>query len=237
MQNRAAMRWNIAFDADDTLWHNEDLYAVTQQRFYDLLTPFAEKASLEQRLLDTERKNLRLYGYGVKSFTLSMIQTALEISEGRVSTSTIQTILHAGQAMLTHPIELLPKVRETLEELGKVHNLLVITKGDLFHQESRVAMSGLGELFSAVEVVSEKDEATYQKLFERYHLNPDNLIMVGNSVKSDILPILALGARAIYIPYAITWEHEQGDLTSVAPGRWLQASSISEVPQLIEQFS
>lgn len=230
------MTWNIAFDADDTLWHNEHLYALTQKQFYELLLPYADQDNLHQRLLDTERRNLQIYGYGVKSFTLSMIETALEVSAGKVEAAAIRQILDFGRDMLTHQIELLPEVRATLEVLGARHNLLLITKGDLFHQESRIAMSGLGELFSAVEVVSEKDPSSYSKIFQRYHLRPGSFIMVGNSVRSDILPVLELGARAIYIPYEVTWEHEQGDLTGVAPGRWYEASSIAEVPAIVQRF-
>ena len=228
------MTWTLAFDADDTLWHNENLYADTQQQLFTMLRPYAEEATLHSRLLETERLNLRLFGYGVKGFTLSMIETAIQISHGKVSAAEIQVILEAGKTMLAHRIELLPHVRETLTELGLHHNLMMITKGDLFHQESRIAMSGLGDLFSAVEVVSEKDDATYRKVFHRYHLNPENFVMVGNSVRSDIQPVLALGARAIYIPYAVTWEHEQGHLE--ASDRWQQAASIAEVPELLQRF-
>jgi putative hydrolase of the HAD superfamily len=222
----------IAFDADDTLWHNESLFAVTQDMITRLLTPYADPDTLTEQLLQTEKRNLSLFGYGVKGFTLSMIESAIEVSQGRVTAVEIQTILDAGKSLLAHRIELLPQVRETLEGLSPHYNLMMITKGDLFHQESRLAMSGLGDLFTAVEVVSEKDELTYRKILQRYHIQPEHFVMVGNSVRSDILPVLALGARAIHIPYHITWELEKAELDASLEGL-SQARSIVEVPALL----
>jgi putative hydrolase of the HAD superfamily len=226
----------IAFDADDTLWHNETLFAVTSEQIAALLSPYSDAESLHRRLIETERRNLRLFGYGVKGFTLSMIESAIEVSEGRVSALEIQTILEAGKKLLAHPIELLPQVRETLEGLSKRHNLMMITKGDLFHQESRIAMSGLGELFSAVEVVSEKNPETYRKILRRYHIDVEDFVMVGNSVKSDILPVLEVGARTIHIPYEITWELEVAELGSPDPARCRRCHNIAQVPEEIERF-
>ena len=220
----------IAFDADDTLWHNETNFAMTQAEIYALLQPYADETLLKERLYAIEMANLRLFGYGAKGFTLSMIETAIEISEGRVTTREIQTILDAGKALLARPVEVLPKVRETLEALAEKYNLMLITKGDLFHQESRIAASGLGDLFSALEIVSEKDVPTYERVFRRYHLDPATFLMVGNSVRSDILPVVALGARAVYIPYEITWQHEAADPTTAAHDGWWELASISELP-------
>ena len=149
-----------------------------------------------------------------------MIETAIEVSEGRVTARELQAILDAGKALLARPVELLPGVRETLEALADTYNLMLITKGDLFHQESRIAASGLGELFSALEIVSEKDAATYERVFRRYHLDPATFLMVGNSLRSDILPIVALGARAVYIPYEITWQHEVANPAHAAHDNW-----------------
>lgn len=227
----------IAFDADDTLWHNETNFALTQAEVYALLRPYAEEAALRARLFAIEMRNLRLFGYGAKGFTLSVIETAIEVSEGRVTAREIQTILDAGKALLARPVELLPGVRETLEALAPTYNLMLITKGDLFHQESRIAASGLGDLFSALEIVSEKDEATYARLFRRYHLDPATFLMVGNSVKSDILPVVALGARAVYIPYEITWEHEVADPASAAHDGWWELASIAELPDKLAEIA
>lgn len=226
----------IAFDADDTLWHNETLFAVTSQEIGALLAPYADAENLHRRLVETERRNLRLFGYGVKGFTLSMIESAIEVSEGRVSAREIQAILDAGKKLLAHPIELLPQVRETLVSLAPKHNLMMITKGDLFHQESRIAMSGLADLFTAVEIVSEKNPDTYQKIFRRYHLEADNFVMVGNSVKSDILPVLEVGGRAIHIPYEITWELEVAELGTPDPSRCRRCQSISQVAGVLAEF-
>jgi putative hydrolase of the HAD superfamily len=231
------MPLTLAFDADDTLWHNESLFAVTQAEIARLLAPYAEEADLERRLLEVERRNLRLFGYGVKGFTLSMIESAIEISQGRITAREISCILQAGKELLAHHIELLPGVRDTLELLSKNYNLMMITKGDLFHQESRIAMSGLGELFSAIEVVSEKDPATYAKIWKRYHLDSENFLMVGNSLKSDILPVVELGARAIHIPYEITWELERADASLANPLLWKQANSITEIPGLVRAWN
>jgi putative hydrolase of the HAD superfamily len=227
----------IAFDADDTLWHNETLFAVTSEQIGALLAPYAEPESLQRRLIETERRNLRLFGYGVKGFTLSMIESAIEVSEGRISAAEIKSILEAGKRLLAHPIELLPGVRQSLEELAPRHNLMMITKGDLFHQESRIAMSGLGDLFTAVEIVSEKNPETYRKIMRRYHLDVERFVMVGNSVKSDILPVLEIGARAIHIPYEITWELELAELGEPDPSRFRRCASICEVSQTLAQLS
>lgn len=230
------MSLTIAFDADDTLWHNETLFAVTSEQIGALLAPYAEPESLHRRLIETERRNLRLFGYGVKGFTLSMIESAIEVSEGRVSAAEIKAILEAGKRLLAHPIELLPGVRQTLEELAPKHNLMMITKGDLFHQESRIAMSGLGDLFTAVEIVSEKNPDTYRKIMGRYHLDVERFVMVGNSVKSDILPVLEIGARAIHIPYEITWELELAELGEPDPLRFRRCASISQVGQALQSM-
>ncbi len=226
----------IAFDADDTLWHNETLFAVTSQQIGALLAPYADPENLHRRLVETERRNLRLFGYGVKGFTLSMIESAIEVSEGRVSAREIQEILEAGKKLLAHPIELLPQVRESLESLAKTYNLMMITKGDLFHQESRIAMSGLADLFTAVEIVSEKNSDTYRKILRRYHLDAQDFVMVGNSVKSDILPVLEVSGRAIHIPYEITWELEVAELGDPDPSRCRRLQSIGQVAEVLKEF-
>ena len=223
----------IAFDADDTLWHNETIFRLTEERFAELLSAEMESEVLMERLLETERKNLKFYGYGIKGFTLSMIETALEVTEGKVSARTIGDILAAGREMLTHPVETLPGVRETVTALGERFRLIVITKGDLFDQERKVAESGLGELFQAVEIVSEKTTQTYQDLFNRHGTGPEEALMVGNSLKSDVTPALEAGAWGVHIPYHITWAMERAEAPDTK-ARFRTAKSITELLDLIE---
>jgi putative hydrolase of the HAD superfamily len=228
------MRPTLAFDADDTLWHNETLYAESQEAFRALLRPYHNDAWIDARLQDTEMRNLRRYGYGIKGFTLSMIETALELTEDRLDGRGVRRVLELGQAMLDKPVEPLPGVAEVLAELAGSFDLMLVTKGDLFDQETKLAKSGLGHHFSRVEIVSEKDEATYAALLERHGLHPGAFTMVGNSVKSDILPVLALGARAIHIPYHLTWAHEVVATPVESPFPVLD--SIRDLPALLENW-
>ncbi|KAA2235537.1 HAD family hydrolase [Salinarimonas soli] len=207
----------IAFDGDDTLWHNETLFSMTQERFRAILRSHLDldPADLDARLLETERRNLRAYGYGIKGFVLSMVETAIELTDGRIPAADIAAILRFGRAMLDHPVELIEGVGEVLDRLrGRDHELWLVTKGDLFDQESKIARSGLEAFFDRIEIVSEKDQRTYRRLLDRHGIAPDEFAMVGNSVRSDILPVVALGARAFHVPYAVTWAHEhvEGDL-------------------------
>lgn len=201
----------IAVDADDTLWQSEQYFRFTEEQFAAVLSEHAEKQVLGEKLLAAERRNLGLYGFGIKGFVLSMIETAVEVTDGRVSGSTIGRILEFGQSMLAHPIETLPGVRDTLENLHSRYRLVMVTKGDLFDQERKLAESGLGELFHAIEVVSRKDEDTYRRVFSAHGTGPAEGMMVGNSLKSDILPALSSGAWAAFIPHPLTWvlEHEE----------------------------
>jgi putative hydrolase of the HAD superfamily len=205
----------IAFDADDTLWHNERFFRMTHDHFTDLLADYAGRDHLEERLLEAERRNVGRYGYGIKGFTLSMIETALEVTENRVPGRVIGELVAAGREMLAHPIELLPHARETVEALKGRHRLFVITKGDLLDQERKVAQSGLGEIFDAVEIVSEKTAPVYAGIFRRLGVAPGAAMMVGNSLKSDVLPVLALGGWATHVPHDLTWalEHEAAPTT------------------------
>ena len=207
----------IAFDGDDTLWHNETLFSMTQGRFQALLSRDVEVPTdiLNARLLETERRNLPTYGYGIKGFVLSMIETAIEVTDRRIPAEDIQTILDYGRTMLEHPIELIEGAREVLETLrARDHELWLITKGDLFDQESKIARSGLVPFFHTIEIVSEKDQVTYQRLLDRYGVFLEEFVMVGNSIRSDVLPVIEIGSRAVHVPYEITWEHEhvEGDL-------------------------
>ena len=224
----------LAFDADDTLWHNETHYAETQEAFRALLRPYHDDAWIDARLHDTEMRNLGHYGYGIKGFTLSMIETALELTEDRLDGAGIRQVVDLGKAMLAKPVEPLPGVAEVLEHLTGSFNLMLITKGDLFDQETKLAKSGLGLYFSKVEIVSEKDKATYAAILERHGIPPASFTMVGNSVKSDILPVLALGARAVHIPYHLTWAHEV--VASPVDSPFPVLESIRELPALLASW-
>ena len=225
----------VGVDADDTLWHNETVFRLTQDRLAQLLAPYAERSELEARLAEVEARNLRFYGYGVKAFTLSMIETALAFA-GDAAGAVIREILAAGREMLTHPIEPLPGVEATLVHLAERYRLIVITKGDLLDQERKLAASGLGELFSAVEIVSEKTDETYARVFTRHGTGAAEAAMVGNSLRSDVLPALAAGAFAAHIPYALTWAHEAG-AAPIGHPRFAELPTFAEIPGWLERLS
>ncbi|MDB5089182.1 MAG: dUMP phosphatase [Mucilaginibacter sp.] len=199
----------IAFDADDTLWVNEPYFRQTEEQFYTLLGGYSSQHELERELLKTEIENLTLYGYGIKGFVLSMIETALRISNNTISTEVVGAILDLGKQMLNQPIELLDGVEEVLGALKGKYRLVVATKGDLLDQERKLKKSNLSHYFHHIEVMSEKDDANYLKLIRHLDIKPDKLMMIGNSLKSDILPVLNVGGYGVHIPYHITWAHEQ----------------------------
>jgi putative hydrolase of the HAD superfamily len=202
------IQW-IGFDADDTLWHNESLFLLTQERFTHLLAGYHPSEEIEKMLFETEMRNLKDFGYGIKGFVLSMIETAIQLTECRVSAAEIQEIINLGKSMMRAPVELLEQARETVETLSRSYPLLLITKGDLFDQESKIARSGLSRFFRGIEILSDKTPSVYQEVLKRYEIEPASFLMVGNSLKSDILPVLAIGAQAAYIEYSLCWEHEK----------------------------
>lgn len=201
----------IGFDADDTLWHNERFYQMTQRRFSELLADYADGDRLAERLLEAERRNLDRYGFGIKGFTLTMIETALEVTEERVPASVIRRIIDAGREMLEHPIELLPHAREAVESLAEGYRILLITKGDLLDQERKLAQSGLGDLFDGVEIVSNKTAEVYAEIFERLADGAERSMMVGNSLKSDVVPAIEAGCWGVHVPHDLVWalEHRE----------------------------
>ncbi len=233
--SKSAMITAIGFDADDTLWHNESLYHLTQEKYRTLLAPYHAPEWIDRKLYETEMRNLQRFGYGIKGFTLSMIETAVELSEGRVRGDEIGQILDFAKEMMAAPVELLPCVRETLTALSRRFRLLLITKGDLFDQETKLARSGLAHLFDAVEVLSEKHAPAYQAVLAKHSLVPSRFLMVGNSARSDILPVTELGARAVHIPYAITWQHEEAEPGATVKGVYALASMCELLP-LLEQL-
>ena len=195
----------IGFDADDTLWQNEQFFRLTEKRFTDLLADHASHDHLTERLLEAEKRNLAAYGFGIKGFTLSMIETAIEVTDGKAPASVIRAILDAGREMLSHPVETLPQVDETLAALAGDYRLVLITKGDLFDQERKLAASGLGEYFDAVEIVSDKRPETYARIFARHGDGAQRVMMVGNSLKSDVVPALEAGGWGVFVPHELTW--------------------------------
>ena len=219
----------IGLDADDTLWHNETLFRLTQERFCDLLSDKADPDVLMTRLAEVETRNLRLYGYGVKGFTLSMIETAMELTQGEAPAAVVREILAAGREMLNEPVEPLPGVEAALAALSENYRLVLITKGDLLHQEQKLAASGLGDLFVAVEIVSEKEASTYARVFDRHGSGPASSLMCGNSMRSDILPALEAGAWAAHVPYPMTWAHEHAEAPLGHP-RFAELATIGDLP-------
>ena len=223
----------VGFDGDDTLWHSETRFHFTQGEFRDLLKRHVPDADVDRRLAEMEMKNLGIYGYGVKSFTLSMLETAIELTEGRIPTRDLEVILGWGKRMLMEPTELLDGVEETLRLLSGRYDLLLITKGDLFDQEGKLARSGLGDLFLGVEILSEKNTDSYRGVFTRRAIKPEDFVMVGNSLRSDVVPVVSLGAHAVHIPYEVTWHHEHVPDDELPKEGWVRITSIRELPAAI----
>jgi putative hydrolase of the HAD superfamily len=225
----------IGFDADDTLWQNEQFYRLTEARFADLLGEHLDAPGVSARLLDAARRNLGIYGFGIKSFTLSMIETALEVAGGKVSGDVIGSILALGREMHSHPIETLPGARETIEALKDDYRIVLITKGDLFDQERKLAQSGLGELFDAVEIVSNKDADTYRRVFARHGEGPERAMMIGNSLKSDVVPAIEAGGWGVYVPHELTWAAEHAPAPEGHP-RFREIGRLGELAALIGEI-
>jgi len=226
----------IAFDADDTLWHNEPHFTHTHEKFRDLLSDYHDPEWIESRLAETEIRNLKHFGYGIKGFTLSMIETALELTENRIGAQEITKILDFGKSMLKAPLELMEGVEPVLNRLKQTHDLMIITKGDLFDQETKIARSGLGDYFKYVEVVSEKTPANFDRIVNQYQFSPDRFLMVGNSLKSDILPVIEIGAHAVYIPYETTWIHEKVDPKFLKDVHFHQVEDMASLPDFLRSF-
>ena len=226
----------IAFDADDTLWAHESVFQSAHQTYKANLAHYIAEEELAKKLYEYELANLKVFGYGVKGFMLSMIETAIEITNGQVSAQEIQQIIDLGKWMLDHPIQVLDGVEQTLNSLKTDYRLMIITKGDLFDQESKIARSGLAEHFEKIEIVSEKDEATYQRILNAHSLDPASVIMVGNSLKSDIIPMRQIGCDAIHIPFHVTWAHEEVSDESLNGISYHHLPDISLVPDFIRQL-
>lgn len=226
----------IGFDADDTLWHNARLFRLTQERFADLLRDHTAPDHLMARLLAAERRNLGQYGFGIKGFVLSMIETAIEVTDQRVPASVIAELLAAGQDMLRHPVDLLPGIRDMLQEVAQSHKIVLITKGDLLDQERKLAQSGLGDLFDGVEIVSDKTARTYATIFARHGDGASRAMMVGDSLRSDVVPAVAAGGWGVHVPHGLAWEIEQATPPTDAP-RFHTLASVTELPALVRRIN
>ena len=222
----------IGFDADDTLWENEQFFQITQAHFAGLLADYADPDHLAERLEAAERRNLGHYGFGIKGFVLSMIETAIEVTGERVPARVIRRIVEAGQEMLAHPIHLIDGAAQAIEALAPSHTLVLVTKGDLLDQERKLAQSGLGELFDAVEIVSDKTPATYSSAFVRHGTGAEAALMVGNSLKSDVIPALEAGAWGVHVPHDLTWSYEHAE-PPVAHPRFARIDGLAALPDLV----
>lgn len=225
----------VGFDADDTLWHNERFFRLTQEHFAALLADYSDRDHLMERLLAAERRNLGRYGYGIKGFVLSMIETAIEVTEDRVPAKVIREVIEAGQDMLAHPIELLPHARTAVEMAAQTHKVVLITKGDLLHQERKLAQSGLGDLFDAVEIVSEKTPDLYSEIFARHGDGAARALMVGNSMRSDVVPVIDAGGWGVYVPHGLVWAIEAAAPPRDAP-RYRELQDLSGLGALLAEL-
>jgi putative hydrolase of the HAD superfamily len=219
----------IAFDADDTLWHTETLFSLTQERYRELVVPHLRQPWSDEVLHETEMRNLQHFGYGIKGFALSLIETAIELTEGQVPASVIQQIIDMAREMVNAPVQLLQHVAEVIPKLAALYPIMLLTKGDLFDQEAKIARSGLTHHFRHIEIVSDKTPQTYRAILDRYNIRPDRFLMVGNSLRSDILPVAEIGGRAIYIPYQLTWAHEHVEVARL-PDSVVELSHIGQLP-------
>jgi putative hydrolase of the HAD superfamily len=227
----------VGFDGDDTLWRSEDYYREAQARFERMLARYVDLDDVHERLYAVEKRNLALFGYGVKGMSLSMLEAAYELSGGRVSAADLHRIVLQAKQMLRHPVELIPGIREAVADIAADFPVVLVTKGDLFHQEAKVRESGLADAFGRIEIVSEKDAATYARLFREFGVEPDEFLMVGNSLRSDIVPVLALGGWGVHVPYHVTWAHEQDAGGAIDPARMREVANAAELPDAVRALA
>lgn len=227
----------VGLDADDTLWHNEPLFTSRREQFCALLSRYEPQGVPEAQLNDVEMRNLRHFGYGVKGFVLSMIETAIEITGGRLESRDVRQIIDWGRDMLAGPTRLLDGVAEAVEALAREYTVILVTKGDLLDQETKLARSGIGGLFKGIEIVSEKNADVYRRVMTRYGVQPERFVMVGNSLRSDILPVVEAGAHAVYVPYEMSWIHERVPAEALAGARYYEIPHIRELPPLLKDLS
>jgi putative hydrolase of the HAD superfamily len=226
----------VGFDADDTLWKSQDYFDAAQVAFERIVASYVDLADAGDRLYAVEKRNLALFGYGVKGMVLSMIEAAVEITEARISAADLHRIVELGKDLLRHPVDVLPGVRDAVERVAADLPVVLITKGDLFHQEAKVRDSGLADLFRRIEIVSEKDPPTYARLFAEFEVAPAQFVMVGNSLRSDIAPVLELGGLGVHVPYHVTWAHEAEGEVRAGQQRMRTIATLAELPQAIREL-
>ncbi|MFB0993982.1 MAG: HAD family hydrolase [Paracoccaceae bacterium] len=225
----------IGFDADDTLWHSETFFKVTQAQFYSLLADFIDRETLEVRLLAAEKRNIGHYGFGIKGFILSMLETAIEVTSAQISAKVIWVIMEAGREMLSHPIKLLPHAREAVISAARHHRIVLVTKGDLLDQERKLAQSGIGDLFHGVEIVSAKTPKIYKAIFTRHGDGPERGLMLGNSMKSDVLPMIACGGVGVFVPHGVAWALEEAK-APLNKERYFELHDIGQLKALLDDL-
>jgi putative hydrolase of the HAD superfamily len=227
----------VGFDGDDTLWRSEDYFRQAQQDFEAIVGRYVDMDDVHARLYAVQKRNLALFGYGAKGMVLSMIEAAIEITDARISARDLQALVAMGRSLLQHPVALLPGMREAVATIAASHTVVLITKGDLLHQQAKVRQSGLDELFERVEIVCEKDEATYARLLAGFGVGAEQFVMIGNSLRSDIAPVLALGGWGVHLPYHVTWAHETEAVVDDAAPRLRRADSADALPALVRAIS
>lgn len=226
----------IAFDADDTLWENEVLYLRAKAQYREILSGYLDSQQIDSHLDELETRNVEIYGYGIKSFTLSMLEAALTLTDGQIKGGDVQRILGLGRDMLSTQVQLFEHTERTLDTLARQWELMLLTKGDTFEQSRKIARTGLGRYFRHIEIVGDKSAATYQVLFTKYTIDPRRFLMIGNSLKSDILPVVELGGQAIYIPYEHTWQHEHVPERAIPDGRYTVIEHIGQLPEALDRL-
>jgi len=225
----------VGFDGDDTLWRSEDYYRAAEKQYEEIVGRYIDlhDAGTLRHLLEVERRNLQVFGYGVKGMTLSMIEAAIELTGGRIDALDLQQVVEIGRATLQHPVELIEGVREAVAAIAGELPVVLITKGDLFHQEAKIARSGLADLFPRIEIVSEKDPPTYARVLDEFGIDASQFVMVGNSLRSDIEPVVRLGGWGVHVPYAVTWAHEAEHGLAEAHPRVRSVENAAQLPQAV----
>lgn len=226
----------VGFDADDTLWRSQDYFDEAQAEFERIVSCYVDLSDIGKQLYEYESRNIAIFGYGVKGMVLSMVEAAVAITDARISATDIHRIVQLGKELLRHPVEVLPGIREAVEVIARDFPVVLITKGDLFHQEAKVRDSGLADLFGRIEIVSEKDPATYARVLREFDIAPTQFLMVGNSLRSDIAPVLELGGWGVHVPYHVTWAHEAEGKVDVGIERMRSIATIEQLTAAVDEL-